>query len=243
MILIAPLGPDGFPGKFYQVFWDDIAPDLHAAVQEFFIGVPVPKSISSALIVLLPKKSNPSTFGDFRPICLCNFINKLFTRIICDRLQEFLPKLISPEQSAFLKGRDISDNILLAQELLQHLDKKVRGSNVVFKLDIMKAFDRVSWTFLRQLLLKFGFPIRFVDIILGNLQASWFSILFNGSPSGFFQASRGLKQGDPLSLFYSFWWWRHSSVDFMFKFNGELSLPTPPLEHPQCFRCFALLMT
>lgn len=49
-------GPDGFPGKFYQVFWDDIAPDLHAAVQEFFIGVPVPKSISSALIVLLPKK-------------------------------------------------------------------------------------------------------------------------------------------------------------------------------------------
>lgn len=82
------------------------------------------------------------TFGDFRPICLCNFVNKLFSRILCDRLKALFPGLILEEQSAFLRGRDISDSILLAQELVQHLDKKVRGHNILFKLDMMKV--RVS---------------------------------------------------------------------------------------------------
>ncbi len=64
-----------------------------------------------------------------------------------------MPRLISEPQSAFLPGRDIHDNILLAQELLQHLDRKVHGHNMILKLDLMKAFDRVSWSFLLLLLL------------------------------------------------------------------------------------------
>lgn len=192
-------GCDGYPGSFYRHCWDIISTDVFMAVQEFFVGVPLPRIISSTLIVLLPKKQSPNTFADFRPISLCNFINKVFTRLLCDRLSAVLPKLISEEQSAFLKGREISDNILLAQEVVSHLHRRTRGHNLIFKMDMVKAFDRVSWPFLRRLLLAFGFDPHLVAIIMGNLSRSWFSILLNGATAGFFQSSCGLKQGDPLS--------------------------------------------
>lgn len=195
-------GSDGFSGRFYQACWGIISPDLFNAVQEFFVGVPVPKRISSTLMVLLPKKPCPTSFGEYRPISLCNFVNKIFTRILCDRLRDLLPTLIMDEQSAFVRGRDISDNVLMAQEMLQHLDKRVRGHNVMFKLDMMKAFDRVSWNFLHRLLAKFGFHSSFIHIIMNNLQSSRFSVLINGSSAGFFPASRGLKQGLEPNSFY-----------------------------------------
>lgn len=103
--------------------------------------------VSHALIVLLPKTNSPNTFADFRPINLCNFFNKVLTRILCLRLKLLLPILIFEEQTAFIQGRDILDNILLAQEVLQHLEKGVRGHNLMFKLDMMKAFDQVRWDF------------------------------------------------------------------------------------------------
>lgn len=189
-------GPDGFSGIFYRTCWDIIASDLHAAVLEFFHGVPLPRAVSHALIVLLPKSDSPNTFADFRPISLCNFLNKLnkvFTRILCLRLKPFLPGLISEEQTAFVQGRDISDNILLAQEVLQHLDKRVRGHNLLFKLDMMKAFDRVRWDFLQSLLLRFGFHEHFVRLIFNNLSASCFSVLVNGVPNGFFSNQPGVS--------------------------------------------------
>lgn len=93
-----------------------------------------------------------------------------------------------------MKVKDISDNILLAQELVQHLDKNV-GTNVVIKLDIMKLLIASLGFSFEMLVFKFDFSIWFMEIIIGNLSASWFSVLFNGSPLGFFQASSGLKRG------------------------------------------------
>lgn len=157
--------------------------------------------IASTMVVLIPKKDVPTLFADFRPISLCTFINKIFTKILVNRLKEVLPSLISSEQSAFVCGREISDNILLAQELLVSLDRKVRGNNIILKLDTMKDFDRVSWDFLSRLLVSFGLHPRFIGWIMNNLTSAWFSILVNGKPCRFFQAKRGLKQGDPLSPF------------------------------------------
>ena len=194
-------GCDGFSGNFYKRCWDIIAQDVLQAAREFMCGVPIPKGIASTLILLLPKKEAPHSFADFRPISLCNFINKVFTKILSNRLKVVLPTIISLEQSGFVSGRDIADNILLAQELVNSIDKKARGHNVIFKLDMMKAFDRVSWDFLSRLLLQFGFHSHFVSLIMNNLTSAWFSILVNGRPHGFFQAKQGLKQGDPLSPF------------------------------------------
>ncbi|XP_071933842.1 secreted RxLR effector protein 78-like [Coffea arabica] len=110
-----------------------------------------------------------------------------------------MPLVISPKQSGFVQGREISDNILIDHDMVSELDRRTRSHNIIFKLDMMKAFDRVSWEFLSRLLLRFGFHPHIVAFVLNNLRSSWFSVLINGKPHGFFQASRGVKQGDPLS--------------------------------------------
>lgn len=80
-----------------------------------------------------------------RPISLSNFFNKVLSRIIHDRLKNILPNLISSNQSGFVKGRSIIENVLLAQELVTNITKRGKPTNVVIKLDMAKAYDRVSW--------------------------------------------------------------------------------------------------
>ncbi|CAH9131158.1 unnamed protein product, partial [Cuscuta epithymum] len=112
------------------------------------------------------------------------------------RITPLLPRIISVEQTAFQHGKEISDNILVLRELVNHINKKIRGHNIIFKFDMMKAFDRISWSFITHVLRKFGFHPHFIDLIYNNLNATWFSVLINGSPKGFFKPSRGVKQGD-----------------------------------------------
>ncbi|XP_019256289.1 PREDICTED: uncharacterized protein LOC109234676 [Nicotiana attenuata] len=141
-------GPDGFTSLFYQTCWDVIGTDIHNMVLHFYGGAALPKSITHTNLVLLPKKPRVETFSDLRPIRLSNFINKVLSRVLHDRLEIFLPSLISPNQSAFVKGRSIFENILLTQEIV--IDIRLRGkpANVVIKLDMAKAYDRVSWKYL-----------------------------------------------------------------------------------------------
>lgn len=88
------------------------------------------------------------TFTDMGPISLSNFVNKILSRIIHYRLEGDFPKLISPNQSGFVKERRTIENILLTRELITHISKKWKPSNVVINLDMAKAYDRVSWLFL-----------------------------------------------------------------------------------------------
>ncbi|WRX28180.1 Reverse transcriptase domain - like 10, partial [Theobroma cacao] len=120
-------GPDGFTSFFYQQCWDIIKQDLLKAVLDFFKGSSLPRGVTSTTLVLLPKKSNACQWSDFRPISLCTVLNKIVTKILANRLSKFLPSLISENQSGFVNGRLISDNILLAQELIGKLDAKSRG--------------------------------------------------------------------------------------------------------------------
>lgn len=98
--------------------------------------------------MLLPKKKNVATFLDTRPISLSNFSNKIISRVIHERLVELLSTLISPNQEGFVKGRSIVKNILLTQEIITDIRKRDKPSNVFIKLDMAKAYDRVSWLFL-----------------------------------------------------------------------------------------------
>ncbi|GKD08464.1 putative reverse transcriptase domain, reverse transcriptase zinc-binding domain protein, partial [Tanacetum coccineum] len=110
-----------------------------------------------------------------------------------------IDQLVSLNQSAFVPGRRISDNILLTQELMHnyHLD---RGpSRCAFKVDIQKAYDTVDWDFLREILFGFGFHQRMIGWIMECVTTTSFSLSINGSLHGFFKGKRGLRQGDPLS--------------------------------------------
>lgn len=193
------VGPDGFPGSFYRRFWQVISLNVLKTAQEFFLGIIPPTRMVAALITLIPKVSSPSRFAKFRPIYLTNFLAKIITRLFATRLQTILPRLISHEQAGFMKGRDITEQILLAQEMVHLLDNHMRGGHVIIKLDMGKAFDRVCWAYLEQLLRKMGFLSRLVRILLNNLSATRFSVLINGKPARYFSVSRGVKQGDPLS--------------------------------------------
>ncbi|KAL0301641.1 UNVERIFIED_CONTAM: LINE-1 retrotransposable element O protein [Sesamum radiatum] len=191
-------GPDGFSALFYQVTWDIIAQDVTAAVQDLFCCTPLPKSFKATSIALIPKVPNPCSWTDFRPISLCNVSNKICSKIMNNRLSMILPGIIAP-QSGFVGGRLISDNILLAQELIHSIGDKKRYDNVVFKLDMAKAYDRVQWRFLYQVMRKMGFNEKWIQLITNCIEHCWFSVLINGDKAGFFQSSQGLRQGDPIS--------------------------------------------
>lgn len=126
-------------------------------------------------------------------------MNKIISKVIHERIVKVLPRIISNNQTGFMKGRSIAENVLLAQEIVRDINKRNKHHNVVFKLDMTKAYDRVSWVYLIKVMRKFGFTERMIDMIWRLLSNNWYSILVNGQTHGFFASTRGLKQGDPLS--------------------------------------------
>lgn len=131
-------GPDGFGCIFYRKAWEIIQGDLTATIQEYLSGIPMPRSFSCATLSLIPKVSQPTSTGDFRPISVCNFINKLISKNPLRRLSPHLPRLISEEQTGFVHGCTLHDNAALASELIHDLDKPTRGGNCFFKFDYLK---------------------------------------------------------------------------------------------------------
>ena len=139
--------------------------------------------------------------NDYRPISCCNLIYKCISSILASRIKAILPNLINKAQSAFVPGRHISDNILLAQELLWNYHWSDTKPRCALKVDILKAYDSVRWSFLTTLLHKLRFPPRFIGWIHECITSPKFSVNINGELAGFFGSSRGLRQGDPLSSY------------------------------------------
>ncbi|KAM5549757.1 hypothetical protein ABKV19_000925 [Rosa sericea] len=192
-------GPDGYTGHFFQASWDVVGLDVVRAVRSFFQSGYILPNLNSSFVALIPKVQEANVITQFRPIAMANFSFKIITRILADCLAPIASRIILPNQFAFLKGRQISDCIFLASECVNLLDNKCRGGNVAIKFDVAKAFDTLNWDFLRRVLNAFGFHATFVEWISSILSSARLSILFNGSPVGFFGCSRGVRQGDPLS--------------------------------------------
>lgn len=131
------------------------------ASRDFFYGATLPTFYSSSYIVLIPKVPDPKNFGRFRPISLCSVAYKNFSKILVNRLTSLLSKLISQEHCAFIPGQSIFENIMLAQEMVWSLHKKIQGGNMLLKVDMAKAYDRVHWYFLLQVLSSFSFNDKF----------------------------------------------------------------------------------
>ena len=112
-----------------------------------------------------------------------------------------MDKLISPFQNAFIQGKDITDNILLAHEIFDSLRKKKGRKNGygALKIDMCKAYDRVNWNFLKAVMLSMNFSSTWVNWVMECVTTIQYTLLLNGSPTEPFYPSRGIRQGDPIS--------------------------------------------
>lgn len=140
---------------------------------------------------------------EFRPISLCNVLYKLASKALVMRLKSILPDIVTENQSAFVPGRLITDNALIALELFHTTEKRSTGrkGHIAMKLDTSKAYDWVEWGFLRKLLLTMGFDGRWVNLIMECVSTVTYSFIINEGVCGSVSPSRGIQQEDPLSPF------------------------------------------
>ena len=195
-------GSDGMHAGFYQRFWLIVGESVRSEVKQIFASQKVPDYLNQTLIALIPKQLGPETVSQFKPISLCNTVYKIVSKILVQRIRPLLPRLISPMQAVFLKGRRGANNVIIAQELIYSLRKR-RGKEgfMVVKIDLEKAFDRLEWSFIRMVLIHFGFPKNIIKLILSCVSTTSASLLFNGSKLQLFYPSRGIRQGDPISSY------------------------------------------
>lgn len=194
-------GCDGYHAHFFQRNWLLVQNDLFSAVQGFWNSEFLLTAYNKTVITLIPKVDKPSSLQNIRPISLCNVIYKIISKVLANRLKPILQKIIAPTQSAFLQGRLISDNIILAGELMNqiHTSRQGRKKLAALKVDFAKAFDRLSWDFIAATLERMKFPDKWISLIYQCISTVQYQIQVNGYLSQPINPSRGIRQGDPLS--------------------------------------------
>jgi len=150
------LGPDGLTANSFHAFWEHIKKKVWELVEETTSMHWILSSLNSTFIALVPKVEDFSTPDKYRPITLCNIIYKLISKILANRLKSLLPLLISPKQTWYVEGHQILDGIILSHEVIHSL-KVLKKPDMILKLDLSKAFDKLSWSYINQMLLAFGF--------------------------------------------------------------------------------------
>jgi Reverse transcriptase (RNA-dependent DNA polymerase) len=150
-------GPDEFTGEFYKYFQELLLPDLYKVFQTITTSPEMTlKPLNGSHIVVIPKKKDATLPTDFRPISIIHVVQRIFSKIMAVRIQRIIGDTIQPTQMGFLKGRHIFEGFHYAQEVITAATKQSKQV-VLFKADIFKAFDSVSWTFLINCIRARGF--------------------------------------------------------------------------------------
>jgi hypothetical protein len=148
---------------------------------------------------LIPKLKEANNIKQYRPIYLLGVYYKWFTKVLTMRLTAVSESIISKTQTAFLPGRNILEGVVILHETLHKMRRK-KKKGIVMKLDFEKAYDKVSWPFLMEVLERKNFPIKWNQWMQQVVIGGKVGINLNGEPSNYFRAFKGLRQGDPLML-------------------------------------------
>eukprot|EP00253_Pinus_taeda_P026347 PITA_26347 len=170
----------------------EVSTDILDVVEDSRRSRSILKALNTSFISLIPKQDSALTPDKFRPISLCNVVYKIISKILANRLKPLLPSLIYGEQSGYVEGRKILDNIIQAHEVVHSLTNK-NQAGMIMQLDIAKAYDKVNWIYIRKVLSAFGFDHDWIRWVMAMVTSPSFSILVNGSPSEIFTPYRGLR--------------------------------------------------
>jgi len=193
-------GLDGFNFAFFKEFWYLLKHEIRIMFDQFYANEKIPKSFLSYFVTLIPKVKAPTSLKEFRPISLLGGLYKILSKVLATRLAKVMNSIISGSQSAFLKGRNLVDGVLVVNEVVD-LGKKSRRECLILKVDFEKAYDSIDWGFLEYMMRRAGMCDKWVSWMKACVFGGSMSILVNGSPTEEINVQRGLKQGDPLAPF------------------------------------------
>jgi hypothetical protein len=154
--------------------------------------------LNFGILSLIPKVLGADLIKQYRPIALINVLFKFISKAVATRLSPVPHKIIAPSQTAFIKGRLLLDGALSLHEIIHEL-KSRKTKAVLLKLDFEKAYDRVHWKFLREVLIRKGFESGFIHRIMQLVSGGQTTIAINGEVGPYFSNKRGVQQGDPIS--------------------------------------------
>ncbi|KAL2933146.1 hypothetical protein RDABS01_016265 [Bienertia sinuspersici] len=138
-------GLDGYNSQFFKTAWPIVGKDVIQAVRDFFVNRKLLKEVSITTLTMVPKVQTPSTVSEYRPIACCSTIYKCISKLLCSRLSLVLPDIISQNQGAIVSGKSIMHNVLICQDLMRFYRPSQIQDCCMFKLDVKKAYDIVSW--------------------------------------------------------------------------------------------------
>ncbi|XP_051221392.1 uncharacterized protein [Lolium perenne] len=191
-------GPDGLPVLFFKKFWGTLRGPILQILNDFSLGRVDVARLNYGIITLIPKVKGAENIRQFRPITLINVIFKFVAKAYATRLAPVAHRVIDRCQSAFIRGRCLHEGALALHEIVHELHvRKQKG--LLLKLDFEKAYDRVNWDFLQEILLRKGFSAMMVHRLMQLVRGGQTAINVNGEIGHFFRNKRGVRQGDPLS--------------------------------------------
>ncbi|KAA3477308.1 reverse transcriptase [Gossypium australe] len=191
-------GTNGFPALFFQQYWHIVGKDIVEFFLNILNGNTGVELANVTELVLIPKITNPSSLVNFRPISLCSVLYKIVAKAIANRMQNVIGMCIDEVQSAFVPGRLITDNVLLA---LHTFRQKRTGKNgyMAFKLDMSKAYDRVEWDFVKTVMIKMGFAHEWVGLIMKCITSVSYAVNINANRAGLVMGAKVSRRGPEIS--------------------------------------------
>ncbi|RLN23448.1 hypothetical protein C2845_PM07G29970 [Panicum miliaceum] len=196
-------GPNGFGVQFFKSFWPQVKGDLLAMFEDLYNHNLDLKRLNYGVITLVPKVKEANNIEQYRPICLLNVDFKIFTKAMNNRFTPLAREVIGGgggggDQTGFVKGRNILEGVLILHEVVHEL-KTSKKKGLIMKIDFEKAYDKMSWEFLEEVMRGKGLPEKWIRWVMESVQGGRVCVNVNGHRGPFFRTYQGLRQGDPLS--------------------------------------------